>query len=127
MNLRTPATWLSLFFVVVALGNPAVPARSPQSSAMREIGSVPFDADLWSPANPTGGGLVFLVNPADAQIFVDGGYAGRPLQFSPARPLRLGAGQHHVELLATGYETMRLDVAVVAGFVATLDVVLERR
>src|SRR5512145_2548420 len=119
MRARLLGTWLSLFLVVVALGRPAaqaVPAQAPTSA--REVASVPYDADLWSPANPTAGGLVFLVNPADAQIYVDGSYAGRPLQFSPARPLRLGAGQHRVELISTGYQTARLDVAVPPGFVA---------
>jgi hypothetical protein len=123
MRLKDFATWLSLLLVVVALGRPAQPAPTRPA---QEVGSVPFDADLWSPANPTVGGLVFLVNPADAEIYVNGGYAGRPVHFSPARPLRLGAGQHRVELIATGYATTRLDVAVVPGFVATIDIVMER-
>jgi len=126
MSLKILATWLSLLFVVVAVGRPAVSAVRAQTTA-QEVGSVPFDVDLWSPANPTAGGLVFLVNPTDAQIYVDGGYAGRPVQFSPSRPMRLGAGQHRVELISTGYATTRLDVAVVAGFVATVDVVMEKR
>ena len=124
MRLKDLATWLSLLLVVVALGRPAVPA---QARPAQEVGSVPFDPDLWSPANPTVGGLVFLVNPADAEIYVDGGYAGRPVHFSPARPLRLGAGQHRVELIATGYETTRLDIAVVADQVETIDIVMEKR
>lgn len=126
MRLKDLATWLSLLLVVVALGRPAVPAQA-QARPGVEAGSVPFDPDLWSPANPTVGGLAFLVNPADAEIYVDGGYAGRPVHFSPARPLRLGAGQHRVELIATGYETTRLDVAVVADLVETIDIVMAKR
>jgi hypothetical protein len=127
MRIRISATWLSLLLVVVALGRPTAPARSaPSGRPAQEVGSVPFDADLWSPAHPTAGGIVLLVNPADAEIYVDGGYAGRPLHFSPARPLRLGAGQHRIELIATGYSTARLDVAVLPGFVSTVEVVLDK-
>jgi hypothetical protein len=122
MRNRTLATWLSLLLVVVALGRPAPAGRQAPPAD-----SVPFDPALWSPANPSAGGLVFLVSPADAEIYVDGGYAGRPHQFSPARPLRLGAGQHRIELFATGYSTARLDVPVLAGFVATIDVVMAKR
>jgi len=124
MRMRDLGTWLSLVLVAVALGRPALPA---QARPAQEVGSVPFDPDLWSPANPSVGALVFLVNPADADIYVDGGYAGRPVHFSPARPLRLGAGQHRVELIATGYATARLDIAVIAGVVETVGVVMERR
>jgi len=121
MKLRISATWLSMLLVVVALGRPAAPARGAQ-----EVGSVPFDPELWSPANPTVGGIVFLVNPADASIYVDGAYAGRPLQFPPSRPLRISAGQHRVELIAVGYATTRLDMSVLPGFVVACDVVMER-
>jgi len=128
MRIRISATWVSLLLVVVALGRPAAPARSAPTPAKPalEIGSVPFDAELWSPAHPTAGGIVFLVNPIDAEIYVNGGYAGRPLQFTPGRPLRLGGGQHRVELVATGYATARLDIGVVPGFVSTVVVVMER-
>ena len=122
MRLRIPATWLSMLLVVVALGRPAAPAPQTQ-----EVGSVPDDPALWSPANPTVGGIVFLVNPAEAQIYVDGTYAGRPLQFSPARPLPVGAGQHRIELIAVGYATTRLDMAVLPGFVVSCEVVMEKR
>ena len=134
MNARVLATWLSLLLVIVALdGVPTRGARStqppppPVSQDQPDQAAKPAAPDLWSPANPTAGGIVFLVNPADAQIYVDGGYAGRPLSFSPARPLRVGAGQHTVELVATGYETARLDVAVFGGFVTNLETEMVRR
>ncbi len=133
MRLTHFATWISLLLVVVALGRPAArsadPAPTPRAPAQEqpEPGLLPPGMDLWSPANPTDGGIVFLVNPADAEIYVDGGYAGRPLYFSPARPLRLGAGQHRVELIATGFETARVDVAVLPGFVVPCFVMMTRR
>jgi hypothetical protein len=64
---------------------------------------------------------------ADADIYVDGTYAGRPVYFPPSRPLILGAGQHQIELKATGYFSSRLDVAILPGLVMTCDVVLDRR
>jgi hypothetical protein len=73
------------------------------------------------------GGIVFFVNPADAEIYVDGAYAGRPMHFSPARPLRVGAGQHRVELISVGYATARIDLAVLPGFVVNCEVVLDKR
>ncbi len=114
MKPRVLAVWISLLLVAVSLRQPAPPAAAQKP-------------DLWSPANPTTGGIVFLVNPADADIYVDGSYAGRPMYFSPARPLILGAGQHRVELKATGYFSSRLDVAVLPGLVMTCDVVMDRR
>jgi len=133
MRQKHLATWMSLLLVVVALDRPATrPARPAQASQppaqdQPEPTAPPSGLDLWSPANPTAGGIVFLVNPADAEIYVDGGYAGQPLHFSPARPLRLGAGSHRVELVATGYQTTRMDVSVIAGFVVTVDEVMTRR
>ncbi len=135
MRPKDLATWMSLLIVVVALGRPARsmrPAQPPQQppsvdQAVPPAEPIPSNLDLWSPANPTDGGIVFLVNPADAAIYVDGGYAGRPLHFSPQRPLLVGAGQHRVELIATGYETARVDIAVLPGYVETCDIVMTKR
>jgi hypothetical protein len=122
---RSLANWLLLFFVAVPLARPfAAPATRPASA--RPSGPDRRGEDLWSPANPTSGGLVFLVNPSDASIYVDGSYAGRPLNFSPERPLRLEAGPHRIELIATGYATVRADVSVVAGFVTPMEAVMEK-
>ena len=53
--------------------------------------------------------------PTDAQVFVDGGYAGIVADFEHDGHLRLVPGVHHVELHATGYEVLAFDVNVEAG------------
>jgi hypothetical protein len=118
--------WLLLLFVSVPLARPLAPSASRQPGQSSPPDAGRHEEDLWSPANPTSGGLVFLVNPADASIYVDGTYAGRPSVFTPLHPLTLEAGQHRLEFAATGYATLRVDVAVVAGFVTPVQAVMER-
>ncbi len=56
------------------------------------------------------------MTPNDAEVWVDGGYAGRADDFGPqARPLTLATGVHRVELRAPGYQPLAFDVNVAAG------------
>ena len=56
------------------------------------------------PVPPAYGGVSIEVTPSDAEVWVDGGYAGRADDFGPqARPLTLAAGLHRIELRAPGF------------------------
>jgi hypothetical protein len=53
------------------------------------------------------GMLTLRVSPANAQVYVDGVYAGTAGEFASGR--RLAAGPHRIELRADGYETHAFD------------------
>jgi hypothetical protein len=66
--------------------------------------------------NASSGGVSFDISPATATIFVDGNYAGVVSDFGPnMAPLGLTPGRHHVEIRERGFETMAVDVDIVAG------------
>jgi hypothetical protein len=59
----------------------------------------------------TTGSLVLQVQPASAQLFVDGYYFGTPADFDGRQgELALEAGVHRVQLVAPGYESVTVDV-----------------
>jgi hypothetical protein len=65
---------------------------------------------------PRYGGISFDMQPADAAVFIDGGYVGVVDDFSPSdAPLTLRAGLHHVEIQARGCQPMDFDITVVPG------------
>ena len=73
------------------------------------------------------GGLSFQITPAEAQVLVDGRALGTAGQFTPtSQPLGVPAGRHHVEVRASGYQTMSFDVDVVAGQVLPFQGTMER-
>jgi hypothetical protein len=62
------------------------------------------------------GGVSFNITPGDAQVYVDGEYAGVVSNFSPTSlPLTLAPGRHHIEIRANGYQTMTFDSDVTRG------------
>jgi len=62
------------------------------------------------------GGVSFAISPADANVVVDGTYAGTVNQFDSAQdPLNLPPGPHHVEIQAPGYAPLDFDLTVQAG------------
>jgi hypothetical protein len=63
----------------------------------------------YPPAEPTGW-LELPVAPAEAQVYIDGFYAGTVADFSRAGGLPAEAGPHHIEIRAQGYETANFDV-----------------
>ncbi len=82
----------------------------------------PLDARL-----PTGS-LRLKAQPRDAEVFVDGFYAGRVDDFDGARQrLKITRGVHTIELSAPGYETVTLNVTVVPGDDQTISATLKRR
>jgi hypothetical protein len=70
------------------------------------------------PGTPAYGGVSIEVMPRDAEVWVDGGYAGPAEDFGPqARPLTLTAGGHRIELRAPGYLPLGFDVTITPGYV----------
>jgi hypothetical protein len=66
--------------------------------------------------NVLAGGLSFDVQPCSAQVYVDGSNVGLVSTFtSTSKPLSVSAGKHHIELKASGYQTMAFDADVTAG------------
>lgn len=58
-------------------------------------------------------GLKLKVKPANAQVFVDGYFAGEVDEFDGAfQKLAMTAGNHRIEIRATGYEPLTFDVDV---------------
>lgn len=58
------------------------------------------------------GGLVFAVNPPDAEVLVDGIVQGKASEFTEDRYLKVASGTHRLELRKPGYEAYVRDVYV---------------
>ena len=62
------------------------------------------------------GGISFDIQPYDAEIYIDGHYAGCVADYSPYEgPLTLAAGRHWIELRAPGYRRLSFEITVVPG------------
>jgi PEGA domain len=58
------------------------------------------------------GGLVFAVNPPDAEVVLDGVIQGKASEYPEDRYLKVDSGTHRLELRAAGYETYSRDIYV---------------
>ncbi|HEY5577356.1 MAG TPA: PEGA domain-containing protein [Deferrimonas sp.] len=58
------------------------------------------------------GGLVFSVNPPEAEVFLDGVGQGASSLFTEERYLKVSAGKHLLELRLDGYETYSREIFV---------------
>ena len=68
------------------------------------------------PGTTNGAGVSFEITPVDADVFVDGTYAGRVSNFGPrSQPLSVTPGRHLIEIRRQGYQTLSFDADVVAG------------
>ena len=71
---------------------------------------------MVGPASPYYGGVSLELWPGNAEVWVDGTYAGWVEDFDGTmQPLTLMAGTHRIEVYAPGYEPLVLDVLVRAG------------
>jgi hypothetical protein len=62
------------------------------------------------------GELRLKVQPRDAQVFIDGYYAGRVDEFDGVfQSLRLEAGEYQVEIVLPGFEPLAFDVRIYPG------------
>jgi hypothetical protein len=73
------------------------------------------------------GGLSFDITPGNAQIYIDGLFAGVVDDFDDtSTPLLLAPGGHYVEIRLAGYRTATFDVTVVPGEVTPYQGTLDR-
>ncbi len=74
------------------------------------------------------GGVRLKIRPRDAQVFVDGYYAGIVDDFDGVlQSLKLEAGGHKIEVRMPGFEDLALDVHVQPGRTITLEEFLQPR
>ena len=75
----------------------------------------------WQTSGYDIGGIRLQIRPRDAQVFVDGYYAGLVDDFDGTfQSLRLDAGGHKIEIHMPGFEDLELDVHVQPGRTITL-------
>jgi hypothetical protein len=71
---------------------------------------------MITPGASAYGGVALEITPSDADVFVDGEYAGHVEDFDgTTQPLTLTAGTHRIEVRAPGYEPMVVDIGVQPG------------
>jgi len=71
---------------------------------------------LITPGTTAYGGVALEITPYDADVFVDGQYAGKVQDFDgTTQPLTLSAGTHRIEVQAPGYQPMTVDVGIQPG------------
>ena len=73
------------------------------------------------------GGVSFDISPANAQVYVDGVFAGLVEDFDGAsEPLLLAPGTHYVEIRLAGFRTATFDVIIAPGEITPYQGTLER-
>ena len=81
-----------------------------------------------APVQPTYGGVSFDIQPADADLFVDGQYVGVVGSFgSSNEPLTLEPGTHRIAIQRQGFRSLEWEVTIDAGQVIPYRGVLERQ
>jgi hypothetical protein len=76
----------------------------------------PRNEVLITPGASAYGGVALEITPFDADVWVDGEYAGKVEDFDgTTQPLTLTPGTHRIEVQAPGYEPMTVDVGVQPG------------
>ena len=110
--------WSLLAFVAAgALGCASAPPALRVEPSQGSPSAAPSPADA-APRAPDAAvtGLVFTVEPADAQISIDGNPRGSVADLADRRGLLpLAPGIYQVSLKAAGYVTWRAEVALRAG------------
>jgi hypothetical protein len=93
---------------------PGYPAQAPPGTVAVTPGAAAY------------GGVSLDISPADAEVYVDGGYAGRAGDFGPqAQPLTLTVGVHRIEVRAPGHRPLSFDVTITSGHVVPYQGVLQ--
>jgi PEGA domain-containing protein len=72
------------------------------------------------------GGLRLSGTPGEAQVFVDGYFVGTLADIEAGRPLTVAAGPHRLEVRASGYQSIAIDVQITAYETLTYRAALDR-
>lgn len=76
----------------------------------------PSEAVMVTPGSANYGGVALEMTPYDADVFVDGQYAGHVEDFDgTTQPLTLSSGAHQIVVQAPGYEPMTVNVEIQPG------------
>ena len=123
------APW-SLIYGSVGFSNLAFYGAFPPSTYYYGYNNY-YGPGAYSPWQVSGydiGGVRLKIRPRDAQVFVDGYYAGIVDDFDGTfQSLRLEAGGHKIEIHMPGFEDLDLDVHVQPGRTITLEEILRPR
>jgi hypothetical protein len=91
---------------------PGAVAAGPDTSLRVETREAPSQP----PPAPLGGALDFQVTPANASVYLDGEFLGTASELLRLeRGVAVGAGQHHLEVMAPGHASRSITVEVPAG------------
>ena len=58
------------------------------------------------------GGLIFAVNPPEAEVLLDGVVQGRASDFNEERYLKVPSGKHQLEIRMPGFEPYRREIYI---------------
>jgi len=85
--------------------------------AWAPVATIQYDGYAYGYGNGSAAGELRLqVRPRDAEVYVDGYYAGMVDEFDGTyQGLRLEEGEYHIEIVAPGYETIAFDVRIQPG------------
>ena len=82
----------------------------------------------WSAGSHDAGGIRLKVDPRDAEVFVDGYYAGLVDDFDGVfQSLKVAPGGHKIEIQMPGFHDLQFDVHVQPGRTVTLNEQMRRR
>lgn len=95
--MRERVARISVALLLVAVALLSLSACFPQST-VRGVGNE--------------GGLVFVINPSEAEVLIDGVISGKASDFTDDRYLKVPSGTHRVEVRAPGYDPYYRDVYV---------------
>ena len=71
---------------------------------------------MIAPGSAYYGGVALEITPYDADVFVDGEYAGHVEDFDGTnQPLTLSSGTHQIEVQSPGYEPLLFNVVIQPG------------
>jgi len=89
---------------------PVLPFAAILLGAVVLLGGCYPKSQVYSVGNE--GGLVFNVNPPEAEVFLDGVGQGAASAYTEDRYLKVSAGKHVLELRLAGYETYSREIFV---------------
>jgi hypothetical protein len=95
---------------------PAYPQASAPQSGYYDPNVAQGQGTVVARPGTASGSISFDISPSTAEVYIDATYVGRVSDLGPTtQPLALTPGRHHVEVRASGYQTLSIDADVTAG------------